>query len=1071
MRARSLPLLLLLPLAAAPLAAQETTSEGWDVEDARAPTSMLEFTATEGTWLSLDVAPDAETVVFDLLGHLYEMPAEGGDARPLTEGRSWNMLPRYSPDGTRIAFTSDRSGSRDLWVLERATGELTNVSDRPENVYRPSWGQDGRYLYGTVMKDIPGGAGEFTQGVRYNLRGGHQPIGESGSPVNQFQEVPSRGLVLYERLDGPLPDAAARILAYDIGTGEEETWLERRGGAFNPTVSPDGRRLAYQHRDHQETVLVVRDLETLEERVVLRGLDRDRQETVFHSLGATPNMAWGPGGRELWLAVGGEIRAVEVATGATREVPFEAPVRREVNETIRFRADIPTDSARTRLHRWAQRTEDGVLSEALGDLWLRTENGPSRNLTDSPEHETSPLYDPRTRTLYYAAWSDDALGELRALPLEGEATPRTLTSVAAPYGSLALSPDGGALAALRGAGSVRTGGLLTDQTEFELVLVDVEGGEEARLVTEVAWRARSFANHAHQRPPGVAFDPDGEHLWFTEFVGDTLALKRIRTDGLDERTTHLFPHATRAIPSPDLRWIAFREFHRHWVSPNDWLGETLRLSAADGQGWAKRVDREDGIHLSWSTDGATLQWSRGATLREKPLEAVLATEGESESAAGGAEEGTAAAVTDLSVTFPVARSAGALALTGVTVLTMDAEGRVLEDATVVVRAGRIEAVGADVAVPEGAEVMALDGHVVIPGMVDAHAHPDPYVSSLNVIEQRPPANQVGLAFGVTTQYEVYGTERKDPWLSDMVRAGRIDAPRLFTVGTPLFGLKHFRPKLYRPIDSYEDALEHVRYNADHGADAIKDYLMYTRADRHMLATAAREAGVNVLAESAAEPAMNFTQLIDGETGLEHTPGLTPLYDDAVRLLAHTEAGITPTLLVVYNGPLGERYFHVTERVWENEKLLRFLPEEQLLAVRRPTFHWPEDRYATEMAAAMKELWDAGVSIQVGGHGQMYGVDMHWEMELLTRGGFTPLEALEAATIRGARYHGLDHRLGSVEAGKLADLVVLSADPREAIRNSREIRYVMRNGFLYDGDTLAPVWPEEGEAKPMYFRER
>jgi hypothetical protein len=1052
--------------AASSATAQAAPRSEWDIEDPRAPTTLLEFTATEGTWISVDVAPDGRTIVFDLLGHLYEMPIGGGEARALTEGRSWNMFPRYSPDGSRIAFTSDRAGSDDIWVLERGTGSLRNVSEHPRNVYRPSWSKDGRYLYAAGFQDAPGG---LARGLRYNLSGGHQEIVEIGPPVGQFQESPRLRAILFERVAEPFPTTRrAGIRSYDLETGEISAYLDRRGGAFTPTLSPDGSALAYLHREDQETVLVVRDLESLEERTVLRGLDRDRQETPFHLYGAAPNMSWTPDGRELVLAVGGGIRAVNVESGAVREIPFRAPVRRRLNQTIRFPPDIPVETAQTRLHRWATRTPAGVLSEALGDLWLRDDAG-SRNITNSPEHETSPVYDPATRTVYHAAWSDDGLGGLRALSLDGDREPVVLTDVPAPYGSLALSPDGRMLAALRGAGSVRTGGLLQRQTEFELIILHLQDGiaprSPARVVARVGWRAISGANHAALRPPTVVFDPDGTHIWFTAFVGDTLALKRIRRDGLDERTTHLFPHATRVVPSPDLKWIAFREYHRHFVSPNDWLGKTLRLSAEDGQGFAKRVDQEDGLHLSWSHDASTLQWTRGATLHEKALSAVL----RGAALESGSGESSESLRTPISVEFDVARPAGALALTGVRVLPMDADRRTLENATVLVRDGRIVAVGPDVAVPADATVLDLAGHTVIPGLVDAHAHPYHWPSPLNVVEQRPFPQWSALAHGVTTQYEVYGTDRKDVWISDMVRAGRIVGPRQFTTGTPIFGMRNLRPKLYRPIASYEDALEHVRYNAALGADAIKDYVVMNRRDRHMLATAARETGVNVLAETGADLAMNLTQIIDGETGLEHTPGPTPLRDDVIQLLRASDVGITPTLLVVYDGPAGEGHFHTSERVWEDEKLLRFVRKEDLLRTRRPTWHWPDDRYAPTMAAAMKRLWDAGISIQVGGHGQMDGLDMHWEMELLSQGGFTPLEAIEAATIRGARYHGLDHLLGSLEPGKLADLVVLSADPRQDIRNSRSIRYVMRNGFLYDGDTLDPVWPERGEAGAMYFR--
>ena len=223
-----------------------------------------------------------------------------------------------------------------------------------------------------------------------------------------------------------------------------------------------------------------------------------------------------------------------------------------------------------------------------------------------------------------------------------------------------------------------------------------------------------------------------------------------------------------------------------------------------------------------------------------------------------------------------------------------------------------------------------------------------------------------------------------------------------------------------------------------------------------------------MAETAGNPAMNLTQVIDGQTGLEHSMGLTPLYDDVVRLLAASDIGITPTLLVVYNGPAGQSYFNMSERVWENDKLLRFARRENLLAGRRPTHYFSDDLYSPVMAGEHKKLMQAGVSIQMGGHGQMLGLDAHWEMQLMVQGGFTPMEALQTATINGARYHGLDEDIGSIEAGKLADLVVMAGDPVNDIRDTRLIRYVVKNGEVFAGEDLARVYPEAAPAPKMYF---
>jgi hypothetical protein len=226
--------------------------------------------------------------------------------------------------------------------------------------------------------------------------------------------------------------------------------------------------------------------------------------------------------------------------------------------------------------------------------------------------------------------------------------------------------------------------------------------------------------------------------------------------------------------------------------------------------------------------------------------------------------------------------------------------------------------------------------------------------------------------------------------------------------------------------------------------------------------------VNVVAETAVDFQMNWTMLMDGVTGLEHTVGLTPIYDDVVRLWAATGAGNTPTLIVVYNGPAGEQFFHQRERLWEDEKLLRFFPKEALLRFRRTTHYFDDDVYADEMARQMRALYRAGISVQISGHGQMHGLDKHWEMELLARGGFTPQEILETATIRSARYLGLDRQLGSIEPGKLADLVVMDANPLDDIRNARRIDMVALNGALYRGADASRVYPNPEPAGRMYF---
>jgi hypothetical protein len=367
---------------------------------------------------------------------------------------------------------------------------------------------------------------------------------------------------------------------------------------------------------------------------------------------------------------------------------------------------------------------------------------------------------------------------------------------------------------------------------------------------------------------------------------DTLFLRTIRVDGSEKQTLYGFPHAQRAVISPDGRWIAFREYLRSYVTPFAFAGKIVTVSAFDAKGATFRVDQAaDGDDLEWTRDGAGLYWTRGTALYQKSLADVTADRGSATRA-------------ELAFNYPVAAPVGAVALTNARVITMDGQSRVLENATIVLRGSRIEAVGTGVAVPAGARVFDLRGRTVMPGIIDAHGHYNPDQSTLNVIEQRHAGLVANLAFGTTTVYEVYGNHLKDPLVSDLQVSGAIPGARLLSVGPPIYGLRDYRPKLYRPILSQQDADEVVSFNKDHGATALKDYVQFTRSARMQLYDAARRMGVNVVAETAVDFQMNWTMLMDGVTGLEHTVGLTPLYDDVVRLWAATGAGNTPTLIVV-----------------------------------------------------------------------------------------------------------------------------------------------------------------------------
>ena len=592
-------------------------------------------------------------------------------------------------------------------------------------------------------------------------------------------------------------------------------------------------------------MVILHDLETRSERVLARGLDRDHQESGPYYYGVSPNMDWHPDGTHLYLTVDGGIHAVDVASGAIREVPFHAPVDREVDETIRFPFEFPEGETRAWSYRFAHRTPAGVVFEALGDIWLQ-DGDLARNLTQSAAHETSPVIDAEGGWLYYATWTDEELGAVHRRPLAGG--PATaVSSRPSQYMSLSLGPDG-TLAFIRGAGGLINGTRIEEETDFELVVIE-DGAE--RRVTGLSGSVNAQGTRAPHRPhrrnrrvdllhrirlgSGCGRSrPDRRHAGPAAHPpgGDgevyALPLPAWRTRGP-------VPPTAAGSPSASITAASSR--------PSNGSARPVTVSAYDGVGFTKRVDGSDGPDMAWS-DSETVSWPRGGMLHEKTLDDILAgTEG--------------AAATDIAVTYDVVQPAGTVALTNVRVITMDDERSVLENATIVVRRNRISEIGTNVAVPADVRVFDLAGHTVIPGLVDAHAHAVGQLAPTHLVEQRLPGITAALAHGVTTLYELYGSEEKEPWVRDMIWSGRMDGPRMLSVGAPMYGIREYRQRTYRPVDSYEDADEHARFSRDQGITALKDYVNFTRADRHQLITAAREQGLNVVSETAAIPQMKL----------------------------------------------------------------------------------------------------------------------------------------------------------------------------------------------------------------------
>jgi hypothetical protein len=261
----------------------------------------------------------------------------------------------------------------------------------------------------------------------------------------------------------------------------------------------------------------------------------------------------------------------------------------------------------------------------------------------------------------------------------------------------------------------------------------------------------------------------------------------------------------------------------------------------------------------------------------------------------------------------------------------------------------------------------------------------------------------------------------------------------------------------------------TKYREHYRTRNIKAYMSGNRKQRQWIAQVSNELQIIPTTEGGLDLKMDLTHAIDGLGGTEHSLPIVPLYKDVVELVAQSGMGYTPTLLVSYGGPWAEEYFYTTTEVHDDIKLNRFTPHDVIDAkTKRRQWFRKDEHVFTRIAEQAKKIIHAGGRVGVGSHGQLQGLGYHWELWALASGGLTPHEALRAATIHGAEIIGRNQELGSIEEGKFADLVILGANPLDGIENSNTIKYVMKNGELFEGDTLNQIWPVRKPLPPLWF---
>lgn len=1041
----------------------------WDITDTGQPYTETRLTLTEGTWMSLDVSPNGETIIFDLLGDIYTISAAGGNATLVHGGPAMQRSPKFSPDGQWITYLSDRDGADNIWISRADGTGARQISHETTLVpSAPAWNADGTAIAAARMFDTSDRLHD-SEIVRYALSGGPGEVvvqaPETGENVHEVTFSPDGRTMIYTEKVTPQGQSVIyvdanhlnfAIQSQNLGTGETDQLIRGFGGAMTPTISPNGSQIAFIRRVRDRTVLFTYDRDTRVQRPIFDGLDRDGQADFLGQGAYYPAFEWFPDNRHIAIWWGGKLHRIDTETGAHNEIPFQAIATHRLTEPTRFHHELAPEEMRVRaITKIAPSPmSQAIAFSAIGHVWTQAspDSEPVR-ITDSTLSESDPVYSPDGSRLAFVQWSDVTGGSIRLRDANGH-----VSTVATGPGIMrdpVFTPDGATLLYRITPGDNCLGG---HHAEPGLYAVPTSGGENRRL-------GEGGAN--------LRVTADGSRIFFTteDYVDGSMqtTLASIAIDGTDRRDHVLTDGSdTNELKiSPDMQWLAFRQYQQYYVMPFDPAAETSEIATEN----ARQISTIGGYELAWSRDSDALVFAIGPQVQRYRI----------------GDDGVATDYAEINLTVPVDVPSGQVALTGGRIITMNDADAVIENGTVLLDGNRIAAVGpaGSIAIPNGTEIIDIAGRTVMPGLVDMHGHLDTcYYASSGLVPESQASRYAALAFGVTTNFDPYTSELQTLTMDEATQAGEMVGPRAISVGLVAYGRQRKYDPAYIPINAYEDALTYMARKEMLGIWAFKSYRQTMRAQRQMLVSAAREHGIMADLEGESNFYIDLTGILDGHMSVEHNMPMSVIYDDLIQLQSASRVAQTPTLVVLFGELMGENYLYQTTRSWDDPRVRRFVqnvtssygplgaPGDAPPYVRGMTTVQADDSLYDigfrSVSRSMNALDQAGALINVGSHGQVFGLAQHWEMWLLAEGGMAPNRVLRAATMNGATTLGVDDQIGSIEPGKLADIIVLDRNPLDDIRNSNSVRYTIVNGRVYDSETMNEAGNHPQPRQPFFW---
>lgn len=973
--------------------------------------NTIEFETTEVTRADVTLSPDGQWLIFTMLGHLFRLPVEGDTAEQLTFGPYYDNDPVFSPDGARVAFVSDRDGSEsDVFVLELATREIKQVTHEPRAV-RPTWTPDGQAI--VYLRLVPEAAhrwrshwGPIPSLVRRVALNGGEPETLSAQPreIRSLFYMPDGRLAwtVLEREPGS-PRVTTRIEVISP-QGRLSTLCRFEGIGDRVVASPTGdglycRRVLPLYRYAAPEHLVFIPFPECGEQFIIP------VSGSGHGWGGS-RWYWGPrfavttDNKTLYVGDAGRLWKIILSSGVREPILFRASIKLEIQDPVpppQWAAPVAGSSAPPRmLTPKLSLDRQTLVFGAAGYLWQQPlDNRLAHRLFEGRGKETDASFSPDGKRLAFVH-SEYGKSEIRVFDFESRKT-RSLLTAEDPE-DLSWSPDG-------------------QQIAF------YDGDEEIKVLDLASGQVRTVASGDFH--PRLSWSADGHQLIFCDH---------------DEYRSH----SVVAINLSDgTRKVLADKLHRDvgdvQLSAD---GQTLYFSTKAGgvEIWAaplgsESVKEEDirqpspegGGHYTFTSDGSALIYSVGNRIWLQPLD-------------GGERE-------EIPVRLELQRpTPPPLLVRRVRVLNFTTGGFGPET-SLFIEQGRIHWIGSERGrqLPPETETLDAGGRFAIPGLFDMHVHP-----------RGSPAAY--MAYGITSVRDVGGSLNWMNIMADRSETTGDHVPRNFYTGEAFEG-RQLKGTGWVELDSEEDARSYVREWKARGAHFIKVHHPITWVLQRAVAEEARRLGLPVIGHGMIVEEVTKSLTL-GYWTLEHFMG-QPYYDDVFQMMALAGTRWDPTLSVAVGHPLlrnePERLFDTKFRAFNSEESIRQAQKNSLL---RAAGDRMLEGFWAEQLAGIRAAYRWGVKLLVGtdagGFDAFPAVSLHWELEHFVQAGIPPMEVLRFATQGGAAAVGADKDLGTLEPGKLADIVLLDANPLEDIKNTQTIWRVIKGGWVFDPEELRPV---------------